>query len=98
MNLREDKGYAYGARARFTYYKNAGVFAMTSQVSATWVYDCAAGGWKRMDPSQKPPRASGHAMVYDSGANAIVIYGGITVPLNPSLEPPFTKDLWLIRL
>ena len=32
MNLREDKGYAYGARARFSYYKNAGVFAMTSQV------------------------------------------------------------------
>jgi predicted Zn-dependent peptidase len=32
MNLREDKGYAYGARARFSYYKHAGVFAMTSQV------------------------------------------------------------------
>jgi len=32
MNLREDKGFAYGARARFSYYKNAGVFAMTSQV------------------------------------------------------------------
>jgi len=32
MNIREDKGYAYGARARFSYYKNAGVFAMTSSV------------------------------------------------------------------
>ncbi|MGH1346916.1 MAG: M16 family metallopeptidase [Nannocystales bacterium] len=32
MNLREDKGFAYGARARFSYYKHAGVFAMTSSV------------------------------------------------------------------
>ena len=32
MNIREDKGYAYGARARMSYYKHAGVFAMTSSV------------------------------------------------------------------
>lgn len=32
MNLREDKGFAYGARARFSYHRHAGVFAMTSQV------------------------------------------------------------------
>ncbi len=32
MNLREDKGFAYGARARFSYYKHAGVFAMSSSV------------------------------------------------------------------
>ncbi len=32
MNLREDKGYAYGARAHLSYYKHAGVFAMTSSV------------------------------------------------------------------
>lgn len=32
MNIREDKGYAYGARARMSYYKHAGAFAMTSSV------------------------------------------------------------------
>ena len=32
MNIREDKGYAYGARARFTYYKHHGAFAATTSV------------------------------------------------------------------
>ncbi len=32
MNIREDKGYAYGARARFGYYKHGGVFSMTTSV------------------------------------------------------------------
>ena len=32
MNIREDKGYAYGARARFSYRKTGGTFAATSSV------------------------------------------------------------------
>ena len=42
MNLREDKGYAYGARAQFSYYDNAGVFAMTSQVRGDATADAIA--------------------------------------------------------
>lgn len=32
MNIREDKGFAYGARARFTYFKQGGWFAATTSV------------------------------------------------------------------
>lgn len=32
MNIREDKGYAYGARARFSYRRTGGTFAATSSV------------------------------------------------------------------
>lgn len=32
MNIREDKGFAYGARARFTYFKSGGWFSTTTSV------------------------------------------------------------------
>lgn len=38
MNLREDKGYSYGARAGFTYSKQYGTFSVSSSVQADATY------------------------------------------------------------
>ena len=38
MNLREDKGYSYGARGGFSYMRSAGQFAVTAQVTGGATY------------------------------------------------------------
>jgi N-acetylneuraminic acid mutarotase len=53
-------------------------YSMISTVSATWVYDCAISVWKRMDPSEKPPAAAGHAMAYDAESDRVVLFCGET--------------------
>jgi hypothetical protein len=42
----------------------------------TWVYDVASDNWTQMNPSPKPSLRHGHAMVYDSANNKVVLFGG----------------------
>ena len=55
MNIREDKGYAYGARARFSYRRTGGTFAATSSVRS----DATAASIREMVKEIRALRASG---------------------------------------
>ena len=45
-------------------------------VNDTWVYDPAENSWERRSPSTAPPARHGHKMVYDSGSDRVVMFGG----------------------
>lgn len=53
-------------------------YSMQSVVSTTWVYDCIADMWRKMNPSVTPPAAAGHAMAYDSAADRVLLFCGQT--------------------
>ena len=42
----------------------------------TWVYDVSSDTWTQKNPSSKPTVRSGHAMVYDSTNEKILLFGG----------------------
>lgn len=55
----------------------------------TWGYDYESNIWKLL-PVQNPPSARGwHAMVYDSKAGSMVVFGGGTT------RDKFTNETWL---
>ena len=45
----------------------------------TWVFDPGSFGWTSLDPASPPAARSGQAMVYDSSANRIVMFGGVVL-------------------
>ena len=59
MNLREDKGYTYGARTAFEFRRAPGPFVLQASVQSDATADAAARGARR-DP-RHPRRAAGHA-------------------------------------
>jgi len=42
----------------------------------TWIYDVSSDTWTQKNPSTKPSAREGHAMVYDSANNKIILFGG----------------------
>jgi len=42
----------------------------------TWAYDYNSNNWTQMNPAQSPPGRFGHRMVYDSGSDRIILFGG----------------------
>lgn len=42
----------------------------------TWAFDANEGSWTLMAPPTSPPPLSGHAMVYDSESDRVVLFGG----------------------
>ena len=47
MNLREDKGYTYGARTSFDFRRGAGPFALSASVQSDATADADAGSDRR---------------------------------------------------
>jgi hypothetical protein len=44
--------------------------------SETWAYDYNTNTWEKMAPAVSPPGRYYHAMVYDAGADRIILWGG----------------------
>jgi hypothetical protein len=63
-----------------------------------WLYDFNTNSWSSIDVQTDLILKRKHTMVWDTDASSAVIYGGISGSPNTSGEPPFTKDLWVIRL
>jgi len=42
----------------------------------TWAYDYNNNTWTNLTPAVSPPPRNGHALVYDSGNDLIIMYGG----------------------
>jgi len=65
-----------------------GVTGSEKPSNETWGYDYASNSWKNLE-AKNPPSARGwHAMVYDSKAMVMVLFGGGTS------RDEFTNELW----
>ncbi len=45
----------------------------------TWVWDSGSTTWNKKTPAHSPPARFGHALVYDSAAHQVVLFGGTGV-------------------
>lgn len=63
-----------------------------------WLYDFNTNSWRSIDVEENLVLKRKHTMAWDPEATSLIIYGGISGPPKTSGEPPFTKDLWVIRL
>jgi hypothetical protein len=57
----------------------------------TWVLRPGHKRWRRLDPLANPPPRSGHALYYDAGTDAFVLFGG-------EFRGSARDDLWVFRL
>jgi len=57
----------------------------TGNSAETWAYDLVANTWTKLTPTVAPPPTWGSSMVFDSGSNRFVRFGGDR-PLSPSLN------------
>ena len=57
----------------------------------TWEYD---GTWVEITPLRSPPGRQEHAMAYDQGYQAIVLFGGVATIGNGS-SSDFVDDTWV---
>lgn len=50
---------------------------MSLPAIAAWAYDFATNRWTELSPAgDRPPARRFHSMVYDSGANKMILFGG----------------------
>ncbi|MFQ5918515.1 MAG: kelch repeat-containing protein [Thermoplasmata archaeon] len=58
----------------------------------TWGFDANAGSWSLLAPTMSPPPLSGHAMVYDSESDRLVLFGGILSTTGATSSQTWTYD------
>jgi len=61
----------------------------------TWIYDYSADSWTNANPTTAPHLRSGHAMIYDSESDIIIMCGGGLAPdYNPYGGRTQFNDTW----
>jgi N-acetylneuraminic acid mutarotase len=69
----------------------------------TWTYNLSLNVWTNRTPADSPPARIGHAMVYDSGTGASVLFGGarqqgyMQVPINDTWAYDSANNTWTNR-
>lgn len=63
-----------------------GILEGTSVAADTWAYDYNANTWEQMNPASHPSARFAPAMAYNSEADRMILYGGVT--------PTVMKDTW----
>jgi len=69
-----------------------GLGGASSFFSETWVYDYTGNAWVNRAPSAEPPSRAGHAMVYDSAHDKVILFGGSFLGGNGS---EYLGDTWV---
>jgi len=65
--------------------------------SETWAYDYNTNTWEKMAPAVSPLGRSYHAMVYDAGADRVIVWGGYgPIPVDVSIvwAYDYNTDTW----
>jgi hypothetical protein len=65
---------AYDSQSRRTVL--FGGYDGTSSLGDTWAYDFSYDRWEELTPSFSPSARYGHAMVYDSESDRVILFGG----------------------
>ena len=63
----------------------------------TWAYDFNTDTWTKMEPATEPPGRNYQGLTYDSKADRVLTYGGVTVegkPLETLWAYDFNTDTW----
>ncbi len=73
-----------------------GHITMSIRSDDTWSYNFTAERWTDMDPTSRPSARSDPAMVYDSAADRILLFGGLgpTGYLNDTWSYDFDTNTW----
>jgi len=67
------------------------------RMSDTWIFNCSDDKWYQANPSNVPTGRQMHTMVYDSGINRVILFGGSSdglIVLNDTWEFNFTDENW----
>lgn len=68
-----------------------GCVIMLNMLGETWAYSISSGLWQKRNPPAGPSGRGGHRMVYNSGADKTILFGGFRCR---SLEDPLQNDTW----
>ena len=72
--------------------------SLLSQIETnhTWVYDYFANTWTDVTPALSPPSRNSHALVYDAGADRVILFGGgdAFVDYNDTWAYDYQKNTW----
>ncbi|MHA2378176.1 MAG: Kelch repeat-containing protein [Candidatus Thorarchaeota archaeon] len=63
-----------------------GILEGTSVAADTWAYDYNSNTWEQMSPASHPSSRFGAAVAYNSEADRMILYGGVS--------PSVLKDTW----
>lgn len=66
------------------------------ETNHTWVYDYSTNTWTDMSPAVSPPRRNSHALVYDTAADLVILFGGgdAFVDFNDTWAYDFWHNTW----
>lgn len=73
-----------------------GGLAAADLTNDTWAHDSVTNSWTNMDPGARPPARSLHAMVYDSGSDRVILFGGLGAAglVNDTWAYDFNTNTW----
>lgn len=88
-DLEEQKVVLFGGLG---YVESAGAY---QSLDDTWIYDIASNTWTDAEPTVSPPPRYGHQILYSSGDDVIVLFGGADPYHTPQI---IYNDIWIYSI
>ena len=63
-----------------------------------WSFDTDTGTWEIYETEETLPALRKHAMVFDTAAHSLLIYGGISGTVNTDASPQFSDRLYVVKI